>query len=116
MSYFPLILTFAQRWDPRFGLGSLMSTMLPYAGAFLVAGLTMVALWVALDLPLGPGVGVHYDATPARRRRPAPRRRGRHRPRRPARSGGCRGSGRGGALIVRFPSADLRLTVRRPPA
>ncbi|MDZ4364877.1 AbgT family transporter [Brevundimonas sp.] len=61
MSYFPLILTFAQRWDPRFGLGSLMSTMLPYAGAFLVAGLTMVALWVALDLPLGPGVGVYYD-------------------------------------------------------
>lgn len=64
MSYFPLILTFAQRWDPRFGLGSLMSTMLPYAGAFLVAGLTMVALWVALDLPLGPGVGVHYTAPP----------------------------------------------------
>jgi len=61
MSYFPLILAFAQRWDPRFGLGSLLSTMLPYAGAFLVAGLTMVCLWVALDLPLGPGVGVHYE-------------------------------------------------------
>lgn len=64
MSYFPLILTFAQRWDPKFGLGSLMSTMLPYAGSFLVAGLTMVALWVALDLPLGPGVGVHYEPPP----------------------------------------------------
>ncbi len=64
MSYFPLILTFAQRWDPKFGLGSLMSTMLPYAMTFLVAGLTMVALWVALDLPLGPGVGVHYEAPP----------------------------------------------------
>jgi len=60
MSYFPLILTFAQRWDPRFGLGSLMSTMLPYAGAFLVAGLVMVAAWVTFELPLGPGVGVHY--------------------------------------------------------
>lgn len=64
MSYFPLILTFAQRWDPRFGLGSLMATMLPYAGAFLAAGLVMVAAWVALDLPLGPGVGVHYEAPP----------------------------------------------------
>ena len=64
MSYFPLILTFAQRWDPKFGLGSLMSTMLPYAGAFLVAGLLMVAAWVALDLPLGPGVGVHYTPPP----------------------------------------------------
>ncbi len=66
MSYFPLILTFAQRWDRSFGLGSLMATMLPYAGAFLVAGLIMVATWVALDLPLGPGVGVHYTPpTPA---------------------------------------------------
>ncbi|WP_420479328.1 AbgT family transporter [Brevundimonas sp. FT23028] len=64
MSYFPLILTFAQRWDPRFGLGSLMSTMLPYAGAFLVAGLLMVAAWVAFELPLGPGVGVRYEAPP----------------------------------------------------
>lgn len=64
MSYFPLILTFAQRWDPRFGLGSLMATMLPYAGAFLAAGLVMVAAWVALDLPLGPGAGVHYTPPP----------------------------------------------------
>lgn len=64
MSYFPLILTFAQRWDPRFGLGSLMSTMLPYAGSFLIAGLTMVACWVAFNLPLGPGVGVHYEPPP----------------------------------------------------
>jgi len=64
MSYFPLILTFAQRWDPKFGLGSLMSTMLPYAGAFLVAGLAMVAAWVAFDLPVGPGVGVHYEPPP----------------------------------------------------
>jgi len=64
MSYFPLILTFAQRWDPRFGLGSLMSTMLPYAGTFLIAGLTMVACWVAFNLPLGPGVGVRYDPPP----------------------------------------------------
>ena len=61
MSYFPLILTFAQRWDPRFGLGSLMATMAPYAVSFLCAGLTMVALWVALNLPLGPGAGVHYE-------------------------------------------------------
>ena len=38
MSYLPLILTSAQRCDPRLGLGSLMATILPYAGAFLVAG------------------------------------------------------------------------------
>lgn len=66
MSYFPLILTFAQRWDPKFGLGSLMSTMLPYAGAFLAAGLLMIAAFVTFNLPLGPGAGVHYEVpTPA---------------------------------------------------
>ena len=64
MSYFPLILTFAQRWDPRFGLGSLLATMLPYAGAFLIAGLLMVTAWVTFDLPLGPGVGVFYEPPP----------------------------------------------------
>lgn len=61
MSYFPLILTSAQRWDPRFGLGSLMATMLPYAGFFLIASLAMVGIWVALELPLGPGDGVRYE-------------------------------------------------------
>ena len=65
MSYFPLILVFAQRWDPRFGVGSMLATMLPYAGSFLIAGLIMVAAWVALDLPLGPGAGVFYEAPPA---------------------------------------------------
>ena len=43
-----------------------MSTMLPYAGAFLVAGLLMIAAFVTFDLPLGPGTGVHYELpTPA---------------------------------------------------
>jgi aminobenzoyl-glutamate transport protein len=68
MSYFPLILAFAQRWDKSFGLGSLIATMLPYAAAFAVAGLTMTAAWVALDIPVGPGAEVHY-APPER---PAP--------------------------------------------
>ena len=71
MSYFPLILTFAQRWDPKFGLGSLMSTMLPYATVFLIAGLGMVAAWVYFDLPLGPGVGVHYEPPAAASAAPA---------------------------------------------
>jgi aminobenzoyl-glutamate transport protein len=60
MSYFPLVLGFAQRWDSRFGVGSLLSLMLPYALCFAVAGATMTVAWVMLDLPLGPGAGVHY--------------------------------------------------------
>jgi aminobenzoyl-glutamate transport protein len=60
MSYFPLILSFAQRWDKSFGLGSLIATMLPYAAAFAVAGMTMTAAWVAFDIPVGPGAEVRY--------------------------------------------------------
>ena len=61
MAYFPLILAFAQRWDPRFGIGSLMATMLPYSMAFLAAGLAMTAAWVYFDIPVGPGAPVSYE-------------------------------------------------------
>ena len=61
MSYFPLILVFARRWDTTFGVGSLLALVLPYALTFMVAGMLMTAGWVFLDLPLGPGAGVHYE-------------------------------------------------------
>jgi aminobenzoyl-glutamate transport protein len=60
MSYFPLILGFARRWDSSFGVGSLLSLMLPYAICFAVAGIAMTATWVFFDLPLGPHAAVHY--------------------------------------------------------
>jgi aminobenzoyl-glutamate transport protein len=58
--YFPLVLTFCQRWDPRFGMGGLIATMLPFSLAFLVAGLLMTIAWTFFGWPLGPGAGVHY--------------------------------------------------------
>ena len=61
MVYFPLILIFCQRWDKDFGIGSLAAMMLPYSMAMLAAGLALVIGWVALDVPLGPGAGVHID-------------------------------------------------------
>lgn len=60
MSYFPLALAFARRWDRDFGVGSLLATMLPYALCFMAVGAAMVISWVALDLPLGPGAQVFY--------------------------------------------------------
>lgn len=60
MVYFPLILTFCQRWTPEFGLGSLTATMLPYSLFLMASGLFMVIAWVALGLPLGPGSGIEY--------------------------------------------------------
>jgi aminobenzoyl-glutamate transport protein len=60
MSYFPLILAFCRRWDSSMGVGSLLALMLPYALAFMVAGVIMTASWVAFDWPLGPGAQVTY--------------------------------------------------------
>ena len=60
MVYFPLVLAFCQRWDPRFGMGSLIATMLPFSLTFLLAGLVMTFGWAALELPLGPGAEVGY--------------------------------------------------------
>lgn len=60
MVYFPLILSFCQRWQPDYGLGSLLANMLPYSLWLLIAGLALTFAWVALGLPLGPGAEIAY--------------------------------------------------------
>jgi len=60
MVYFPLVLTFAQRWRTDFGLGSLTATMLPFSIWLMITGVAMTFAWVFLDLPLGPGAVVDY--------------------------------------------------------
>ena len=65
MVYFPLILTFCQKWDKEFGLGSLAAIMLPYSIWLMVVGVIMTVGWVAIDLPLGPAATVGYTLPPA---------------------------------------------------
>ncbi|MEL7312765.1 MAG: AbgT family transporter, partial [Pseudomonadota bacterium] len=60
MVYFPLILTFCQRWQKDYGLGSLTATMIPYSIFLLITGLVMTMIWIALGLPLGPATTVEY--------------------------------------------------------
>jgi aminobenzoyl-glutamate transport protein len=62
MVYFPLILVFARRWLPGFGLGSLTAIMVPYSILMMVVGFLMMLGWVYLGWPLGPGAGVEYFA------------------------------------------------------
>ncbi len=71
MVYFPLVLTFCQRWRTDFGLGSLTATMIPYSLWILIVGLGLTFGWVYLDLPLGPGAGVDFTM-PATTPVPAP--------------------------------------------
>ncbi|MEO0440090.1 MAG: AbgT family transporter, partial [Pseudomonadota bacterium] len=58
MVYFPLILIFCQRWKADFGIGNLTAMMLPYALWLLGAGLALIIVWVAFEIPLGPSAPV----------------------------------------------------------
>ena len=60
MVYFPLILVFAQRWQPNFGLGSLTAMMLPYSLWLLISGTLLIVAWIYLGIPLGPDAQVEY--------------------------------------------------------
>jgi aminobenzoyl-glutamate transport protein len=62
MVYFPLILTFCQKWRADFGLGSLAATMLPYSIWLLIAGLGLTFAWIYLGLDLGPSAPIRYVA------------------------------------------------------
>ncbi|NQZ47942.1 MAG: AbgT family transporter [Erythrobacter sp.] len=60
MVYFPLILVFAQRWQPSFGLGSLTAMMLPYSVWLLISGTVLIVVWFYLGIPMGPDAPVAY--------------------------------------------------------
>ncbi len=65
MSYFGLILAFAAKYDRRLGIGTLMSTMLPYCIYFIVGWIAFFYLWVfILGWPIGPGTQIYYTPVP----------------------------------------------------
>ena len=61
MVYFPLILVFARRWQPNFGLGSLTAMMIPYSIWMLITGVILMMAWIALGLDLGTGAPVAFS-------------------------------------------------------
>lgn len=54
--FIPFIIILAQRFDKRAGLGTVISTMVPYAIFFLISWIILLVVWVTLNLPLGPGI------------------------------------------------------------
>lgn len=61
MPYLPIIIVFAQRYDRRAGVGTLLSAMLPYSVVFLIGWAFMLVIWMVLGLPLGPGAPSYYN-------------------------------------------------------
>jgi aminobenzoyl-glutamate transport protein len=62
MSYFPLILAFAIKYDPKAKVGTVIALMLPYSIGFLLFWSMMLFVWMSLNLPLGPGAVLKYVA------------------------------------------------------
>ena len=61
MAYFPLIVAFAQKYDPKAGIGTLMALMMPYSVAFFFGWTLFLIIWFYFALPLGPGAEMFYQ-------------------------------------------------------
>lgn len=61
MSYFGLILAFANRYDKNLGIGTIISMMLPYSLFFWLGWMILFFIWVfGLGLPVGPDSPTYY--------------------------------------------------------
>lgn len=59
MSYFALIVAFAQKYDEQYGVGTIIATMVPYTVIFGIFWSILLVIWMAIGLPLGPGGPLH---------------------------------------------------------
>ncbi len=64
LPYFPMVIVFAQKYDPSIRLGTLVAAMLPYAAVFLVGWGAFLVLWFLMGWPLGPDVSLYYPSVP----------------------------------------------------
>ena len=56
MTYYTVILTFAQKYDKNAGVGTLTATMLPYSICFLLCWTLLLIAWISFGIPIGIGV------------------------------------------------------------
>ena len=60
MTYYAVIIMFAQRYDKKAGIGTITATMLPYAIGFLLCWTIFMILWLLLGLPIGIATPLFY--------------------------------------------------------
>lgn len=61
MSFFALIIAFVQKYDPKAGIGTIISAMVPYSITFLLFWIILLVIWLTLGIPLGPDAQIHYS-------------------------------------------------------
>ncbi|MCP4679717.1 MAG: AbgT family transporter [Deltaproteobacteria bacterium] len=60
MSYFALIVAFAGKYDDKYGMGTIISTMLPFSIVFGIVWSLLLIAWMLLGLPVGPDGPLHF--------------------------------------------------------
>jgi aminobenzoyl-glutamate transport protein len=58
MVYLPFIITVAQGYDKKTGIGTIIALMLPYTIVVMIAWILLFIIWFLLGIPLGPGYPV----------------------------------------------------------
>ncbi|WP_052255956.1 AbgT family transporter [Salinicoccus sp. YB14-2] len=61
MTYFAIIIAFAQQYVRNIGIGTLISVMLPYSICFFIFWALMLIVWMLFGLPLGPAAPIEYQ-------------------------------------------------------
>ena len=56
--YLPMVIGMAAKYDKKFGMGNVISMMIPYSFGFLIVWTIFVIAWMFMGLPLGPGAAV----------------------------------------------------------
>lgn len=62
LPYFPLVIIFAQKYEKKIGLGTLISLMMPYSIVFGITSTLVLVLWILFGIPLGPDSPLFYPA------------------------------------------------------
>lgn len=60
MTYFAVIVIFAQKYDKKAGIGTITATMLPYSLCFLLVWTIMLIIWLSIGLPIGINTSLAY--------------------------------------------------------
>jgi aminobenzoyl-glutamate transport protein len=55
LAYFAILLSFAKKFDKNMGVGTLISSLIPYSILYGIFWIILFAIWYILGLPLGPG-------------------------------------------------------------
>lgn len=61
MSYFALIVAFMERYDKNAGIGTVISTMIPYTFVFFLIWAVLLIIWLIFGIPLGPDAGLYMN-------------------------------------------------------